>query len=173
MKGLIVCGYPGVGKSSIAGWNKCIDLESSYFSHRPAYDTHDSTFVNIPVRTDVWAKQYCPIAIDLANQGFIVMTSCHRPVIEYFMSAIYPKNVSGAVIFAPDHRYKKEWIDRLTERYNKTGLQKDERALTRAIQYFDEDMAFLNNCGLPICTPAALDYDLKDYINYIVAKKEN
>ena len=32
--GLIICGYPGVGKSSIAGWNNCIDLESSYFSHR-------------------------------------------------------------------------------------------------------------------------------------------
>lgn len=40
-------------------------------------------------------------------------------------------------------------------------------------QYFDEDIAFLNNCGLPIYTPATLDYDLKDYINYIVAKKEN
>ena len=32
MKGLIICGYPGIGKSSIAGWNNCIDLESSYFS---------------------------------------------------------------------------------------------------------------------------------------------
>jgi len=173
MKGLIVCGYPGVGKSSIAGWNKCIDLESSYFSMVPVYDAYDNTYVNIPIKADIWAKQYCPIAIDLANQGFIVMTSCHKPVIEYFMSAIYPKNVSGAVIFAPDRRYKEEWIDRLTDRYNKTGLQKDERALTRVIQYFDEDIAFLNNCGLPICTPAALDYDLKDYINYIVAKKEN
>lgn len=30
-KGLIICGYSGVGKSSIAGWNNCIDLESSYF----------------------------------------------------------------------------------------------------------------------------------------------
>jgi len=111
MKGLIVCGYPGVGKSSIAGWNKCVDLESSYFSYRPAYDVHDGICVNIPVRTDVWTKQYCPIAINLANQGFIVMTSYHKSVIEYFMSAIYPKNVSGAVIFAPDRRYKKEWID--------------------------------------------------------------
>lgn len=25
---LIICGYPGVGKSSIAGWNNCIDLET-------------------------------------------------------------------------------------------------------------------------------------------------
>ena len=173
MKGLIVCGYPGVGKSSIAGWNKCIDLESSYFSHRPVYDACDGSYANISIKADIWAKQYCPIAIDLADQGFIVMTSCHKPVIEYFMSAIYPKNVSGTVIFAPDRRYKKEWIDRLTERYNKTGLQKDERALTRVIQYFHEDIAFLNNCGLPIYTPATLDYDLKDYINYIAAKKEN
>lgn len=149
MKGLIVCGYPGVGKSSIAGWNKCIDLESSYFSCVPIHDAYDDTYVYIPIKANIWAKQYCPIAIDLANQGFIVMTSCHKPVIEYFMSAIYPKNVPEVVIFAPDCRYKKEWIDRLSDRYNKSKLQKDERALTRATQYFDEDIAFLNNCGLP------------------------
>jgi broad-specificity NMP kinase len=29
---LIICGYPGIGKSSIAGWDHCIDLESSKYS---------------------------------------------------------------------------------------------------------------------------------------------
>ena len=72
--GLIICGYPGVGKSSIAGWHNCIDLESSFFSHR----------ADIPQKLDYWVPQYCQVAIDLALQGYTVFTSTHHAVIEYF-----------------------------------------------------------------------------------------
>ena len=173
MKGIIICGYPGVGKSSIAGWNNCIDLESSLFSHQPRAINHknpidDTTYTTIPIRINNWVPQYCKVAIDLAYQGYTVLTSTHRAVIEYFLfEKYYPENVAGVVIFCPDHRYKKEWIERLTERYAKTMNSKDERALNRVIDHFDDDIHFLNNCGLPVYIPAAMDYDLKDYITMI------
>ena len=71
MKGLIICGYPGIGKSSIAGWNNCIDLESSYFSR----DEKGFALCD----TD-WVTRYCKLAFDLARQGFTVLLSCHELV---------------------------------------------------------------------------------------------
>lgn len=161
-KGLIVCGYPGVGKSSIGGWNNCIDLESSYFSHR-AY---------VPQKLKSWVPQYCAVAISLAQQGFTVLVSTHKEVIAHLIFTIFPQKLTGidveVVIFCPDHRYKQEWIERLKKRVClPNALDKHERALQHVEEHFDDDMDYLNNCGLPVYIPAWLDYDLRDYINRI------
>ena len=58
-KGLIICGYPGIGKSSCAGWNGAIALESSTFSQ-------EMGMMN-------WIPIYVKTAIQLAEQGFTVL----------------------------------------------------------------------------------------------------
>lgn len=173
-KGLIICGYPGIGKSSIAGWNNCIDLESSYFSFRNG----------APQKFSEWVPQYCRIAMDLAKQGYTVLTSTHKPVIKYFMehaqgTELSP-SLSGIVAFCPDHRYKSEWIERLnnrlrqdaTDRLSTDILQKDLRALKRIMEHFDEDIDFLYNCGLSVYIPSYMDYDLKDRVTEIQFDRE-
>ena len=79
------------------------------------------------------------------------------------------------VIFCPDHHYKNEWIERLRARLNpddSVGYEKNKRALARAEEHFESDIHFLNNCGLPVIIPAAMDYDLKNYITKLQYSKE-
>ena len=59
---MIVIGYQGVGKSTLAGKDyRFIDLESGCF------------WVDGPngerVRADDWYKAYCQVAVDLSDQG--------------------------------------------------------------------------------------------------------
>ena len=175
MKGHIICGYPGVGKSAVAGWNNCIDFESSNFSYQPRPVDPDSgnfeACAIIPIRTVIWAQQYCPIAIELASQGFTVLTSTHRPVIEYFKACPVPENVAKPIIFAPSKDVKNEWLLRLTDRYSTTGLDKDWRALRRFEEHFDEDISYLENCGLKIYHPDNMDYDFKEFVLSVQAKE--
>ena len=59
---MIISGYQGIGKSSLAGKNNCIDLESGNF------------WVD-GKRADDWYKQYCQIANHLTEQGYRVFFS--------------------------------------------------------------------------------------------------
>lgn len=179
MKGLIICGYPGVGKSSIAGWNNCIDLESSYFSRV----LHPGEYVSDLLKYE-WVIQYCRVAMDLAMQGYTVLTSTHEQVIKYFIEHTQGTELSpslrGVVVFCPDHRYKPEWIERLNNRLCQDAanhlsidiLEKDLRALRRVVEHFNEDMDFLYNCGLSVYIPGYMDYDLKDQITAIRFDRE-
>ena len=174
MKGLIICGYPGIGKSSIAGWNNCIDLESSYFSFRNG----------APQKFNEWVPQYCRVAMDLAKQGYTVLTSTHEQVIKYFIEHAQGTELSpsllGVAVFCPDYRHKPEWIERLnnrlcqdaTDRLSTDILQKDLRALKRIMEHFDEDIDFLYNCGLSVYIPSYMDYDLKDTVTIIQFDRE-
>lgn len=165
--GLIICGYPGVGKSSVAGWSNCIDLESSFFSYRGG----------APQRLIYWVPQYCDMASNLALQGFTVMTSTHEAVIECFKNLIqepgnndYKNLKDRIVIFCPNSYWKDEWIKRLRKRLDPPVDQdymKNIRALNRAEGYFEKDIEYLNNCGFPVYHPESLDYDLRDYIYQI------
>lgn len=152
MKGLIVIGYQGVGKSACAGKDGCIDLESSCF--RIGANRHDD-----------WYIPYCNIAIDLADQGYTVFTSSHRVVYEHLASLPLPANVGKVVAFCPEARYKDEWIDRLQRRFADTGLDKDYRALMNAKDRYTDNIYDLVNCGLPVYQPAAMDYDLMNYVH--------
>lgn len=94
MKGLIMIGYQGIGKSSCAGKNDCIDLESSTFWFEGS-------------RSENWYIPYCNIAMDLANQGYTVFTSSHKVVREQLASMPLMPNVGKVVIFCPETRFKK------------------------------------------------------------------
>lgn len=156
-KGLIIIGYQGIGKSSIAGQDGCIDLESGNF--------YIGAF-----RPDNWYIPYCKIAQSLANQGYTVLVSSHRIVVNYLSSDPLPPNVAKVVVFCPPVRWKEEWIERLQKRFDETGLDKDYRALMNAKQGYTEQIQHLLSCGLPFITPQWLDYNLLDYVCYMRQK---
>lgn len=146
-------GYQGIGKSSCAGKNNCIDLESGNF------------WIN-NCRNDNWYIPYCNIAMDLANQGYTVFTSSHQVVRDQFKSMELLPNVGKIVVFCPESRFKNEWIQRLEERYNRTGTTKDYKALMNAKDRFVENIHELFDSGFPVYYPAwYADYDLMDYVN--------
>ena len=153
MKGLIVIGYQGIGKSTLAGWCNCVDLESSDF------------YVD-GQRNENWYKIYCNIALNIANQGFVVFTSSHKEVRDYFYQFLnnLPHNVGNIVIFCPQTLQKKDWIDRLQERYDKTKSEKDKRALLNATEKYEENIYDLTHCGFVYYQPKSINYNLKNYI---------
>lgn len=157
MKGLIICGYPGVGKSSVAGWKNCIDLESSHFSHDDMGYSLDS---------NVWVPRYCAVAMDLARQGFTVLCSTHSGVINFFenLNLRLPDQVGGIVIFYPRPWMKGKWIERLKSRYQDNPSEKNRRAYEHALRYFDNDLEFLGAASLPCLRPKGMEYDFKRYI---------
>ena len=166
MNGIIVCGYPGIGKSSIAGWRNCIDLESSYFSFRNG----------VPQKSNEWIPQYCKLAYDLMQQDYTVMVSTHEKVIEYFCAFINNSHhrYKPVVIVCPDIKLKYEWIKRLIGRLNVHDefYNKNERAYIHVSDCFDRDIMFLNSCGLPVYTIDTTDYFLQDYIIQIREQEE-
>ena len=65
---MIIIGYQGIGKSSLAGPHLgYIDLESSNFKVDG-------------MKIEGWQKIYCNIAKHLSNQGFKVFLSSHEVV---------------------------------------------------------------------------------------------
>ena len=146
-KGLIVIGYPGIGKSSLAKkMDNCVDLESSYFDN---------------------FERYCTLAMDIADQGNIVFVSSHKRVCEYFNTVPFLENVAKAIIICPRSTIKDEWIKKLEERYENSGLEKDYRALEFVRYNFESSI--VNLCSryenLPVYQINAMDYRLKDYVN--------
>ena len=164
-KGLIICGYPGIGKSSIAGWNNCIDLESSYFSRDEK---------GFALCDEDWVTKYCKLAFDIARQGFTVLLSCHvmvrnklKEIKDMKSNYFYPP----VVIFCPRADMKEAWGIRLMKRYNETNLDKDFRALEGAMRSWNRNMIWMTEQNFPIYCPMSIDYDLRDYILQI-RKKE-
>lgn len=169
MKGLIICGYPGIGKSSIAGWNNCIDLESSWFSR-----SEDDQ----PIPDEEWVKRYCGMARNLAMQGFTVLVSTHEAVIKEFDRILCSVRFHGyaVVIFCPSTDMKERWSYRLLRRYLKDGdmhpdAAKNLRALVGAIEFFDFKIKKLINSKMNVYHPSDLNYDLREEIIKI-RKKE-
>lgn len=157
MRGLIICGYPGVGKTSIAGRHNCIDLESSLFSHDVDGD---------PLDPNIWVPRYCEVAKDLARQGYTVLTSTHKKVIEAFEQK-KESDTMPKVIFCPRVEMKDEWVKRLKERYAKIPSEKNRRAYEYILRHFD-DVKLLGGSLLPCFSPKDIDYDLEDCIYEIL-----
>lgn len=142
---MIIIGYQGIGKSSLAGRdNKFIDLESGNF------------WVDGKRAAD-WYKPYCQIAEHLSKQGYIVFTSSHEVVRNQL------RNSSEVVVVAyPALNLKDMWIDKLEERYRATGLDKDYKALMNAKDRYDDNIRELANCDIPYKLMLKnIDYDLE------------
>ncbi len=135
MNGVIICGYPGVGKTTIAGKDNIIDLESSNFK-----------FFGPPDCSHYWIEQYGRVALDLAKQGYIVLCSTHVEVIEWMHDHAPEMRrlaVSGPYIVCPAKELKYEWIKRLHDRFMRDQISKNYRAYERAKEHFDEDIDYL------------------------------
>lgn len=141
---MIWVGYQGIGKSSISG-NGNIDLESGNFwvdNERPKS----------------WVQIYCNIAEHLSKQNYNVFMSSHKEVRE----ELNKRNTKFVVIF-PTIKIKDKWLKRLEDRYNKSKLEKDYKALMNCKEKFEENICDLmkEKNTLQIDN---IDYDLKDLI---------
>ena len=125
---MIVIGYQGIGKSTLAGRdNKFIDLESGNF------------WID-DKRADDWYKPYCKIAEHLSQQGYIVFVSSHEVV----RKQLAKSNEIIAIVY-PSIDLKDEWIKKLEDRYKKSGSEKDYKALMNAKDRYEENTKELCN----------------------------
>ena len=146
---MIIIGYQGIGKSTLAGKNNCIDLESGNF------------WVD-GKRADNWYIPYCQIANHLSEQGYTVFTSSHEVVRKEL-----EKSKEKVFVVCPSIELKEQWIAKLRNRYESTGLEKDFKALANAEdRYVDNinELVFGNFVAYEI---EDIDYDLKDIVNYL------
>lgn len=152
---MIIIGYQGIGKSTLAGKNKCIDLESSNFWFR---DTE--TFQT--VRHNDWYVPYCNIANHLSEQGYTVFTSSHEVVREELK-----KSKEKVYVIYPSIKLKDKWISKLEERYKNTELKKDYKAMMNAKGRYDENINELKNCGISVFEIIDMDYSLEEIVRFL------
>lgn len=144
---MIVIGYQGIGKSTLAGRNnRFIDLESGNF------------WID-GKRSDDWYKPYCKIAEHLSQQGYIVFVSSHEVV----RKQLEDSNEIIVVAY-PSLDLKDEWITKLEKRYEESGLEKDYKALMNAKDRFEENIIELSEfCAYSMwrLVFTKIDYDLE------------
>lgn len=147
---MIILGYQGIGKSSIAGQNGIIDLESGNFWFAGK-------------RRKEWYVYYCNIAEHLSKQGYTVMMSSHKEVRDYLK--IYSKQSVYCVF--PALELKDEWLKRLKDRYDQTKLEKDFKAWKNAEDRYSENIKELKEGKLKYYEIRDMDYRLQDIVFYL------
>lgn len=154
---MIVVGYQGIGKSTLAGRDrKFIDLESGNF------------WVD-GKRADDWYKPYCRIAEHLSQQGYVVFVSSHEVVRKQLLATSEP-----VVVAYPALELKSMWIDKLENRYSDTGLEKDYKALMNAKDRYEENIHELESCDLPFKMKLkTCDYDLEAALIHFMNRELN
>lgn len=177
---MIITGYQGIGKSTLASRNdKIIDLESGSFWKEDDFVEVGNNYSLEKVersRPKDWYVYYCQMAQHLSRQGYIVFVSCHQEVREYLMR----HNEEKFCAIFPSPKLKEDWIKRLEDRYNTSGLDKDLRALEHARKFYDNaigllwyecqynvdyyhDVQIINN----------IDYDLGELVNNLAQSVED
>lgn len=159
--GVVIIGYQGIGKSTLANNEDCfIDLESSCFWY-----TDEET--KQACRWDNWAEIYTNIAVDLSRQYNIVFTSSHQVV----RDALAKKdNIEDTLIAVcvPSFHLKDEWIKKLKNRYEESGLDKDYKAWKNAEDRYEENIHELisdaNKYKWALYLINDINYDLHDVI---------
>ena len=139
---MIYVGYPCIGKSSIAGQDNFIDLESSLFNDG----------------SDNWEKKYVNVAIELASQGYDVFVSSHKQVRETLkeMSVLF-------VCIFPDLKLENEWFNRTAQRYKLNPIKKNLDALQRVTVCYREDISDLLKEKNIMVIRTLDDYELKTF----------
>lgn len=138
---MIYVGYPCIGKTSIAGTDNFIDLESSEFNDG----------------SGGWVKEYIKVARILSDQGSKVLLSSHKGVRE----ELTEQGIPYVCIF-PALTLKDSWFNRLAIRYKETGSEKNLRALARW-HYYDNDIKdLMHETNIMVIRDS--EYDLKEFI---------
>lgn len=148
---MILIGYPGIGKSSLAATNFfTIDLDSSFFNG------DDGTKLN------KWYIPYCNVAVALSTQGYDVFVSPHSVVVDMLSQcsesivAIYP---------SPTAIGKDAWVAKLEARYRYEPTSKNKAALDRVINHFDEDIEALRSASVNHIEIQHIRYNLDQLIH--------
>lgn len=152
---MIIIGYPGIGKSTLAGRNNYIDLESGNFWYRG-------------VKPDNWYVYYCNIAEHLSAQGYDVFVSSHEVVRNRLRKYA---NKQLCVVY-PSVELKNEWIDKLKRRYESTNLEKDYKALMNALDRYVDNVNELKNSQIPCIEIADMNYSLSSLLSEYKAKMD-
>lgn len=130
---MIIIGYQGIGKSTLTKKDmRFIDLESS------------CTWVN-GKRSDDWYVVYCNFAEDLSRQGHTVFVSSHEVVRNQLKTS-----KEEVYVCCPSLDLKDDWIQRLQARHERTGLEKDYKALMNAKDRYSENIQELLDSGFPL-----------------------
>ena len=160
--GVVVVGYPGVGKSTLAEkYLQFVDLESNSFK---LADEH----------VDDWEVIYCQAAEHIATEGRIVFISSHKMVRDYLLSLPQYNDVKIMAV-VPSQELKFEWIEKLKERFEDSELSKDWYAYTRARDHYFYDV----NCikeefearEYPVLEITSMEYDLKGLLDQFILEK--
>ena len=146
---MIIVGYQGIGKSTLAGKYDCIDLESGNF------------WVD-GKRAEDWYKPYCQIANHLSEQGYTVFTSSHEVVRKEL-----EKSKENVFVVFPSIHLRDEWMQKLKARYEATGLEKDFKALANAEDRHKENIAELMMGNLKFYEINDMNYSLKQIVDYL------
>lgn len=151
---MIIIGYQGIGKSSIARVNPftSIDLESSW------------TKID-GQRPDEWAQIYCQIAEGLSRAGYNVFVSSHKVVQD-----ILAKSSEHVLAVFPSLDIKDEWLERLRLRWEVTGDDKNLRAWKGAEAGYDDEIRVLMDSPFEKYIIGDMNYRLEGVITAIVNK---
>lgn len=126
---MIIIGYPGVGKTSLAGrYSQYIDLESSHFNDVLG-EKRSGRFI-----------PYCKIAEDLSRQGYRVFVSCHKEVQEYFS-----KSNEYVIVLYPALELKEQWLDRVKKRFENEPSIKNAKAPESVDKHYSTHINSLRN----------------------------
>ena len=138
---MIIVGYQGIGKSTLAAKDKdFIDLESGNF------------FID-GFRDANWYMPYCNIAESLSQQGYNVFVSSHKAV-----RLRLKESTEDVIAIVPNLNLKDQWIDKLYKRYEKSGLEKDEKAYLNAKEAYEKNIRDI----MEDCVTVTID----NHINY-------
>lgn len=151
---MIVIGYQGIGKSSAAGMDNFIDLESGNF------------WVDGKRAAD-WYKPYCHIALHLHRQGYVVCTSSHEVVRNYLHEIVSDEDKASIFVCYPAMHLKEHWLYKLRTRYEHTKLDKDFKAWKGAEACFEQNIYDLANSGFNCIELTDEDYVLSDEIEKV------
>lgn len=117
---MIVIGFPGVGKSTLAKTNKdYIDLESSNF-----------VIPGTNLKITNWEQAYVNIAEDLSRQGYTVFVSSHKMVRNQLLDSS-----EEVLAIVPSLELRDEWIQRLRERAENSKGTKEYEKNRRALDH--------------------------------------
>lgn len=158
-KGIVFCGYPCIGKTSIAG--QSIQMPDGRFS--PIVDMETSLMRTEGwERPDNWVQIYVNYVETLIEQGINVFCSTHRAV----RTELKKRGIEYVNVM-PSLNIKEWWLIKLRDRWKKDPTQKNLLAYERAMEHYDEDIKGLQEEAY-IEINVERGYDLNEVLcNYI------
>lgn len=172
---MIIIGYPGVGKSTLAAKYDSADYEASKGIFPKSIIDLDSSIFNIcddemmfdPMnhrKHDNWVELYCKVAEELSDQDHLVFVSSHAAVQKYLREC----GVEVGVIY-PSLELKQQWLEKLRRRYmyegrNPSDNSKNFAAYNRACDHYEEDIEALKSNGFELIEIESMAYDLEKLI---------